>query len=75
MKGLENLSLRSVEGPERANRRIYGSEKDKKLPGLLIYSYLKRRCIYSSENGCRVLNWYVKGVPFGISILNIKTCE
>ena len=52
MKGLGNLSLRSVEGPERANRRIYGS-----------------------ENGCRVLNWYVKGVPFGISILNIKTCE
>ena len=45
MKGLGNLSLRSVEGPERANRRTYGSEKDKKLPGLVIYSYLKRRCI------------------------------
>ena len=24
------------------------------------------------KNECRVLNWYVKGVPFGISILNIK---
>ena len=35
MKGLGNLSVRSV---ERANRRIYGSEKDKKLPGVVIYS-------------------------------------
>ena len=43
MEGLGNLSLRSVERPERANRRIYGSEKDKKFPGLVIYSYLKRR--------------------------------
>ena len=56
MKGLGNLSLRSAEGPERAYRRIYGSEKDKKLPGLVIYSYLKRRYFYCRENGCGVLN-------------------
>ena len=52
MKGWENLSVRSVKGPERANWRIYG----RRLSGLVIYSYLKRRCINSSENGCSVLN-------------------
>ena len=64
MKGYGNLSLRSVKTQKELQMHFISRKTLRKLPGFVIYSYLKDSALTAVKRDEKFLTRYVKGVPF-----------
>ena len=65
IKGYGNLSFGSVKRPKRANGRIYGSSKVKKISWFCdFFSFFKDSALKAVKRDSTFQTRYVKGLPF-----------